>query len=114
METKEDKYLSIYKKNYYLFLAVLLTNVIYIFEVVPPTATIEPGGSVAFEVRGSSPTPCRVSERLIVTTTIDKKTKTTNTAEVVVEFANPLLRFSSPVLAFFWAYSPTEPAQLMV
>jgi hypothetical protein len=69
---------------------------------------------VAFEVRGSSPTPCKVSEKLIVTTTIDKKTKTTNTAEVVVEFANPLLRFSTPLLTFFWAYSPNEAPQQMV
>lgn len=87
---------------------------IYIFEVVPSSATIEPGGSVAFEVRGSSPTPCKVAEKLIVTTTIDKKTKTTNSAEVCVEFANPLLRFSSPLLSFFWAYSPNEGAQQLV
>lgn len=74
----------------------------------PSSATIEPGSSVDFQISGGTSVQGKVVERLVVTTVIDKNTKTTNHVEVVAEFANPLLKFSSPVVNFFWAYVPND------
>lgn len=93
---------------------LLIVIISFIFDVRPSTATIEPGTSVDFEISGATSIPGKVVERLVVTTTIDKNTKTTNYAAVSAEFANPLLKFSSSILNFFWAYVPNVSPRVMV
>jgi hypothetical protein len=86
----------------------------FIFTISPETVTLQPGASQKFTLKGFSPVPERVAERLYCNGVVDKVSNLLFESDVTCKFDDPLLQLPNNV-AFVWNYKPgSEPSRQVI